>query len=72
MLPSTVAPTNGPRTMPSRIDILPVERVKSARISENSTLPRPAPPGAFDTTRSSAGSPRTTKLRMNKVPTCGA
>ena len=49
--------------MPSRTAILPGKRVKPALISEKFT-PLLAPPGAPDKTRSSAGSPRTMKLRM--------
>src|ERR1039458_5023641 len=65
-----VAPTTGPRTTPSRTAMRPGTRVNSQCISENCTPPDTWP-GAPATTRSNPGSPRTTKLRIYRVPSCG-
>ena len=66
-----VAPTTGPRTTPSRTAMRAGRaREVGAHLGEFDAAAAAAP-GALDTTRSSAGSPRTTKLRMLTMPTCG-
>ena len=72
MLPSTVAPIIGPRSTPSLTVMRPGARVKSARAWLNSMLLFwYCRSGAFDTTLSSAPSPRMVKALTLMMPSCG-